>query len=120
LAGKGMATQMASKDNKMNMNKYCNLLDHPLDCGSHHGRKARGGNGLHKVLLGPAMPYLFQRWPPKRWSWPFHTPLDTPRRTPLEIAQHTSTYGAEPLPYFRPNNRPKFVKLGIKVLKYNL
>jgi hypothetical protein len=65
-----------------------------------HGCMARGGHGLPKVSLGPAIPYastpfgratpettlqLFQGWPACRAGGltPPSTPLDTSRRTPL-------------------------------------
>jgi hypothetical protein len=74
-----------------------NSVDLPL------GRMARGGHGLPKVLLGPAMPFLstpcsrttlemvlwpFQGWPTRRVGGlcPSSTPLDTSRRTPLELS----------------------------------
>jgi hypothetical protein len=71
-----------------------------LDTCPSHGRMARGGHGLPKVSLGPAMPNLsmpcgqattekalqpLQGWPAYKVSWlrPFSTPLDIPRRTPM-------------------------------------
>jgi hypothetical protein len=70
-------------------------------CRRKHGHTARGGHGLPKVSLGPAIPYHSTPcrqatsettlWPfegsPARRSGglrPFSTHLDTPRRTPLK------------------------------------
>jgi hypothetical protein len=62
-----------------------------------HGHMTRGGHGLPKVSPGPAMPYpsssygetiwLFQAWSTLRAGglWPSSTPLDTQRRTPMNI-----------------------------------
>jgi hypothetical protein len=67
---------------------------------------ARGGNGLLKVTLGPAMPYPFMPcrqatyetaiWPFQGWPsctagvlQPSSTPLDTPRRTPIVVKEGT-------------------------------
>jgi hypothetical protein len=63
-------------------------------------RMARGGHGLPKVLIGPAMPYpstlcgfatpktafqAFQGWSARRVGglWPSSVPLDTPFRPPV-------------------------------------
>jgi hypothetical protein len=50
-------------------------------------RMARGGHGLPKVSLGPAMPYPSTPYgratPETALQQPSSTPLDTPRHTPM-------------------------------------
>jgi hypothetical protein len=57
---------------------------------SSHGYMARGGHGLPKVSLGPAMSYL-STLPKQLYGMASNlqpsTLLDTPRRTPMELVQ---------------------------------
>jgi hypothetical protein len=68
------------------------------DGGGVHGRVARGGHGLYKVLLGPALPYpstacgratpeTAKRPQSRRPGGPkpSSTPLDIPRHTPMLV-----------------------------------
>jgi hypothetical protein len=67
----------------------------PLGYPFPYGTVARGGHGLPKLLLGPAMPYPSTpcgqpslKWPYSHFRgglWPFSTPLDSLRRSPLHL-----------------------------------